>query len=293
VESFDDTNLASRGWYDFGNVQLSTSEHADGSTSSIEYHFPQGASTPASGRVLRRKIPETDSIYIRYYVKYSSNWEGSNRPYHPHEFLIMTNLEGDYAGPAYTHLTVYVEQNEGKPLMYIQDGKNIDETRVGQDLTNITESRAVAGCNGDSDGHGEGDCYQSLDVPDGSVHWNGKSFRADGIYFQDTPGPFYKNDWHLIEAYFRLNSIREGKGNADGEIRYWFDGTLLIGHSNVVLRTGQHPDMKFNQLMIAPYIGDGSPVSQTMWVDELTIATSKDAPAIDKKPSPPTNLRVE
>jgi hypothetical protein len=80
---------------------------------------------------------------------------------------------------------------------------------------------------------------------------------------------------------------------ADGEIQYWYDGTLLIGHSNVVLRTGQHPDMKFNQLMIAPYIGDGSPVSQTMWVDELTIGTSKDAPATDKKPSPPRNLKID
>jgi hypothetical protein len=66
TESFDDTSLASRGWYDFGNVQLSTSERIDGSTSSIEYHFNQGSSTPASGRVLRRKFPETDSIYIRY-----------------------------------------------------------------------------------------------------------------------------------------------------------------------------------------------------------------------------------
>lgn len=51
--------------------------------------------------------------------------------------------------------------------------------------------------------------------------------------------------------------------------------------------------MKFNQLMIAPYTGDGSPVSQTMWVDELTIATSKDAPAPDRKPSPPSDLRID
>jgi hypothetical protein len=40
-----------------------------------------------------------------------------------------------------------------------------------------------------------------------------------------------------------------------------------------MLRTGQYPDMKFNQFMIAPWIGDGSPVDQTFWVDDLTIAT--------------------
>jgi len=27
--------------------------------------------------------------------------------------------------------------------------------------------------------------------------------------------------------------------------------------------------------MIAPYIGDGSPVDQTMWVDDLTVAAER------------------
>jgi len=43
----------------------------------------------------------------------------------------------------------------------------------------------------------------------------------------------------------------------------------------VLLRTGAHPTMKFNQLLIGPYIGDGSPVDQSLWVDNLTVATSK------------------
>jgi hypothetical protein len=205
----------------------------------------------------------------------------------------MTNLEDDYAGPAYTHLTAYVEQNEGKPLLTIQDGKNVDGSKIGIDLTNVTEARALAGCNGDSDGYGAGDCYTSLDVPDGSVYWNGKVWRAGQIYFQDAAGPYYKNDWHLIEAYFKLNSIRNGKGIADGQIKYWFDGTLIINHENVMLRTGQHPNMKFNQLMIAPYIGDGSPVTQTFWVDNLTLSTSKGIPTGTNIPSPPSNLRIQ
>jgi hypothetical protein len=292
-ESFEDSNLTSRGWYDSAGVTLSTSEHISGSVRSIEYKFDQGVSTPVSGRILRKKFAETDSVYLGYYVKYSANWEGSNRPYHPHEFYVLTNLEDDYAGPAYTHLTAYVEQNEGKPLLSIQDGKNIDETRVGTNLKDITEARAIAGCNGDSDGYGIGDCYPSLDVPDGSVHWNGKAWRADQIYFKDAVGPYYKNDWHFIEVYFKLNSIQNGKGIADGQIKYWFDGTLIINHENVMLRTGQYPNMKFNQLIIAPYIGDGSPVPQTFWIDDLTIATSKSAPAPDKKPSPPAGLRID
>ena len=33
--------------------------------------------------------------------------------------------------------------------------------------------------------------------------------------------------------------------------------------------------MRLNQFLIAPYIGDGSPVAQTMWVDNLTVATDR------------------
>src|SRR6185436_3864566 len=38
-----------------------------------------------------------------------------------------------------------------------------------------------------------------------------------------------------------------------------------------VIRTGQHPTMMFVQFLVAPYIGDGSPVDQTMWVDDLLV----------------------
>jgi hypothetical protein len=31
--------------------------------------------------------------------------------------------------------------------------------------------------------------------------------------------------------------------------------------------------MQFDQLVIAPYIGDGSPISQGLWIDDLTVAT--------------------
>src|SRR4030095_9860153 len=45
--------------------------------------------------------------------------------------------------------------------------------------------------------------------------------------------------------------------------------------TNVIIRTGANPDMKWNQFLIAPYIGDGSPVDQSMWVDNLLVATSR------------------
>ena len=61
----------------------------------------------------------------------------------------------------------------------------------------------------------------------------------------------------------------------DGKIRYWYDGQILISSDNILFRTGAHPDMKFNQLLYGPYIGVGSPVDQTWWIDDLTIADGR------------------
>lgn len=268
-ESFEDTNFTARGWYDNTNLQLSSTEHIPGSTQSLEFHFDQGATQPTSGGAVRKKFTETDQIYVSYYVKYNANWEGSNQSYHPHEFMILTNLDGDWSNLASTHLTTYIEQNEGEPLLAIQDSLNIDPSNINTDLTSITENRGVAGCNGDSDGYGNGDCYSA------NGYKNGKYWRAGSIYFQDNPGSYYKNDWHFVEAFIKLNSITNTKANADGILQYWYDGQLIIDHSDVVLRTGQHPNMLFNQFIIGPYIGDGSPVAQTFWIDNLSLATGR------------------
>jgi hypothetical protein len=255
-----------------------------------------GSTKCVGGTPSRHLFQSTDSVYLSFYIKHSASWVGSGKPYHPHMFHFLTNLDPAYAGPAYTHLTAYVEELGGFPQLVVQDGKNIDETRVGVDLTNITENRAVAGCNGDSDGHGSGECYQS-----GSVHWNGKKWRPNQTYFDNIPGsPRYKGDWHLVEAYFKLNTIVNGKGMKDGVLRYWYDGSVVLDLTNVVLRTGAHPTMQFNQFLVAPYIGDGSPVDQTFWIDNLMIATARPANPPPPPgggggttaPSAPSNLRI-
>jgi hypothetical protein len=283
-ESFEDGNFASRGWYDNPRGTLSEIEHIPNSTKSFECRFLPGGQGCDGGPPGRHLFPETDSVYVSFWIKYSSNWTGSNKPYHPHMFYLLTNQNGQWDGLAWTRLTAYIEENEGIPLLSIQDGQNIDESSIGIDLTKITEKRAVAGCNGDSDGYGTGTCY-----PCSSVHCNGKGWKSDTIYFSETPGPYYKNDWHRIEAYFKLNSILNGKGVADGVLKYWFDGQLIISHENVVIRTGQYPNMKFNQFVLGPWIGDGSPVDQRFWIDNLLVATSQPD---NLPPAPPKNLRI-
>lgn len=295
-EDFEDTNFTARGWYDSTGGALSTAEFFAGARS-FECRFAPGATGCAGGSPARHLFTPSDAVYVSYYVKYSANYTGSNRQYHPHEFLILTNENGAYAGPAYTRLTAYIEQNEGIPLLALQDGQNIDVSRLNQDLTGVTEQRSTCGCNGvpAAEAASTVSCY-----PVSTMYWNGKDWRAGGtpnshagtVYFGDTPGPRYKNDWHRVEAYFRLNSIQNGQGAPDGVIRYWFDGALIIERTNVILRTAQHPNMQWNQFMIAPWIGDGSPVDQTMWVDNLSVETTR--PGADTiPPAAPTNLTVQ
>ena len=283
-EPFEDTNYSSRGWYDSSGGTLTTSENVDGSTKAFECRFLKGGQKCSGGTPGRVLFQETESVYVSYWIKHSTNWTGSNKPYRPHEFYLMTNQNGQWDGMAWTKLTAYIEDNEGKPLIAIQDGQNIDTAKIGQNLVLTTEKRAVAGCNGDSDGYGNGDCYDC----GGGDYCNGKFWRAGQVYFSDSTGPYYKGNWHLIEVLIRLNNIVNGKAVKDGMLKYWYDGQLIIDGNSVVLRTGQYPSMKFNQLVLSPYIGDGSPEDQTLWIDNLVITTERS----DSILYPPNNLRI-
>jgi hypothetical protein len=316
-ENFDDTSFASRGWYDSTGPALSTTNVYAG-PSAYECHFAVGGTSCTGGNIGRHALTPTNSIYIAYYIQYSANWVGSQETFHPHMFLFLSNLDGAYDGPAYNYLDAYIENiGDGKtagvwngtPHFSIQDGKNINTATVGSqtfnpngnpigdNLVGRTESRAVGGCNGDTDSYiGLSTCYSS--GGSGSPYWNGKTWVTPGSpTFSDTASvPNYKNNWHLVEAYFQLNSIVGGIGQSDGIIQYWFDGNLVMSHTNIAMRTGAHPTIQFNQMDLLPYIGDGSPVDQYMWLDSLTIATARPAipppPPGISAPLAPTNLHI-
>ncbi len=265
-ENFDDSDLISKGWYDDVNPVLSVNEHIENSVSSIEYTFLTGDTVPVGGTAMRHLFEETDSVYISFYIKYSKNWQGSKSYSGASGIALLTNKDTEWAGPGYNSFSVHVQQDSGKPIVYMNDAKNIDESNIDVDLTDITEYRAVAGCNGDCDGYGVGECYQGS-----TYHSNYKPFKKENTYFQDNPGKYYKNDWHFIEMYLKLNSISNNKGVADGIIKYWYDEELIMHYDHVMFRTAEHADMKINQIIMAPYIGT-SPVDQSYWIDNLTIA---------------------
>ena len=263
-EDFEDADWASRGWYDGPQIELSYEEKVRGESSCVWHWKKQGDILP-TGKGGRVRISPTESVTLSYYIKHSASWEWTGRGYHPHEFLFMTTEDSETKGPAHTHLTLYVEAIDGKPTLGIQDGENIDQSRIGQNLVGVTEKRAVAGGNGDSDGY-KGGYYKY-----GELYRNGKHWQPEEIYFTGQPGPRCQGNWHHVRAHFKLNSIVDGKGINDGVLQYWQDGELIMDYHDVVFRTGQHPEMKINQFLMLPYIGPGAKREQKIWIDNLKI----------------------
>ena len=52
-----------------------------------------------------------------------------------------------------------------------------------------------------------------------------------------------------------------------------------LGNSDVVLRSTDFPNMKFNQFLMAPYFGPGLlPHAQKLWIDELAVGAKRIGP---------------
>jgi hypothetical protein len=271
-ESFDDANLSARGWYDGYAPTISTTAHSG--TGSIQGDFAVGAQA-VSWSAKRHLFTPTPTVYVSYWVKYSTNWVGSGQPYHPHEFVILSDLDGDWDGPSNNYLTAYIEQNYnngGYPRLALQDGKNVNLSfgSPPNNLVGVTEDRSVSGCNGHTETSGV-DAWVCFNMP---PWYSAKEYHAASATFLPTSGTGYKANWNHVEAYYQMNSVVNGIGQTDGIVRYWFNGTLIIERTNVLMRTGVHPTLKFKQIILAPYIGDGSPAAQTVWYDDLIVATA-------------------
>lgn len=279
-EPFDDPDLAGRGWYDGPSGTIDPDNPHSGA-GAFACHFGQGDTQCSGGKPARHPVPETTSVWLSYWVRYSDNWVGSGKPYHPHEFHFVTNEDDDYVGPAASHLTTYIEDVGGVPRLALQDALNVDtacilrndDTFIGCDgdfdTYPFTEMRSAAACNGVLGALDGRDCFDA----GGGVWYSARYWDADVQAFGDA-APYDKTAWHRVEAYFQLNTVENGVGLVDGQIKYWLDGELLIDHDDILLRTGAHDTMAFDQFLMLPYIGDGSPVDQTFWVDDLRVATA-------------------
>ena len=243
-EHFDDSQLLQRAWYDGNKFNISDAQPYSGS-GCLEYAWKANTTVPTGSSGIRHLIEPTESVYVRFHIKLSANWGWSGRPYHPHLMHFMTTENGKYHGPAASHLTVYIEPQNGKLRLAAQDIQNKDAPH------GLTQGPLKGG-------------------------YNAQVFDSSEVLFND-------DKWHCVEAMFQLNSLnlQADKPNADGIVRGWFDGKLVIERTDVTLRSTDFPGMQFNQYLLTPYFGPGLlPHSQTLWIDELAVATGRISEAL-------------
>jgi len=263
-EGFDDTNITARSWFDGSTFNLDTAVKYAGA-GSVKWTWSTGGTGPATTYTLRRDFTATDTLYVSFYWRFSSDWVGSGQGYHPHIIYILSDFDDHWGGLAQNYLDTYIEVSSLTPRMIIQDGMNVSYSygALPNNLTATTENRDVAGCNGCLTGSDCGDsaaCY----AVGGGTYWNGREW--------DGTQNFSRNTWHKVEAYLKMNSISSGRAVADGIMWMKVDDNYVINKTNIVYRTNEHPTMKWNTFVLAPYIGDGSPQNQTMWMDELELS---------------------
>lgn len=259
-ESFDDDRLAQRGWYD-GTSFAITGAGAQEGAGCIAYHWKAGTTTPENSSAMRRQFPPTETVYVRFHIKLSPNWGWSGRTYHPHLMHFLTTENDRFHGPAASHLTLYIEPQDGRLRLAAQDIQNQDAPH------GLTQGPLRGGYN--------------------------------GTFFDSREKLFTDDQWHCVEALFRLNTLdrERDRPNADGIARAWFDGRLVVDRTDVILRSTDFPNMKFNQFLLAPYFGDGLlPHEQTLWIDELVVGDRRveasAARASRPEGGPPVRVRV-
>ncbi len=240
-ESFDDARLAQRAWYDGGPFRIVAGARAGNGC--IEYEWSDHSNKAQGSTAVRHLFEPTDEIFLRFYLKLSKGWGWSGRNYHPHLTHFLTTENMKWHGPAASHLTLYIEPVQGKLRLAAQDIQNKDAAH------GLTQGPLKGG-------------------------YNGMLYDSTEVLFQD-------DQWHCIEAHFKLNTLdlQRDRPNRDGIVRGWFDGKLVVDRTDVILRSTDFPAMKFNQFLLAPYFGPGLlPHAQKLWIDELVVGTQRIGP---------------
>jgi hypothetical protein len=287
-ESFENTSWSSRGWYDSATQGSIVAGGQSGNA--LQWSWTSGQTNPSNGGAIRNTFAATNEMYVSVYMKFDPTWRGSQQTYHPHIFLFPSTLDSEYSALADNYLNTYIEAVSDvgspytiRPALAVQDSLRVN-TSLGTPPNNITattENRSVNHCNGYLSGQDSGTSQICYSMGGGSWYsatvWKGSS----------TVIP--KDQWVKVDTHFRMNTISGGIAQPDGIMRQWIDGVLWLDKNNIVYRTNQDATKEWDKVVLAPYIGDGSPITQTMWIDELRIYDG--VPGGDTTPpSTPTSL---
>ncbi len=277
-EHFDDGNLTGRGWIDLPGGSISTEEHAPGSSSSFDCQFKIGQVSCVNGRPGRFVFDGVGAIYVAYWIKYSENFVASSDVY------FQTNLDPAIGVPGESHLFTSFSYEGARFVSKLADNANIDTTCLKLNPGTVvgcgggafetypfTEARSVNACNGIEGDPAEATC--AIDNQSSTGYLSRRGWQSAAPPFtSSSPGKPGKADWHFVEQYFALNDVAAGVGVRNGQIRVWVDGDAIIERTGILLRTGAHPDMLFNELLVAPWAPEGASNDQRLWIDELVLA---------------------
>lgn len=272
-EPFNDNNFASRDWFDTTTGTIDTVVFSpDSGNSSIRVNWNSSGQTPVVDPPKRKGFTATETVFVSMRVKFGTSgipWQGSGLGYHPHLFMILSDADDEWGGPSANYLNVYLEAgsviaNNSKPRILIQDNLRINTSNINVNLLGTATPHSVAGYNG----HQDQTSPTNVDTYfDGDYHnytqWDGGNVLLN-------------NTWHFLEFYAAMNSVSAGVPVADGILKLWVDSNLIINKTNVYLRTAQFATQKFKTFIFAPYIGDGSPITQAMWVDNLKVLDARE-----------------
>jgi hypothetical protein len=124
-EGFENADLTKRDWYDGTGSRIVGGSRAG--KGCIEYEWPDRDSKTIGSSTLRHLFEPTDEVFIRFYLKLSKGWGWTGRNYHPHLINILTTENAQWHGPAASHLTLYIEPQEGNLRLAAQDIQNKDK----------------------------------------------------------------------------------------------------------------------------------------------------------------------
>jgi len=119
----------------------------------------------------------------------------------------------------------------------------------------------------------------------------GKMGAVDRIGYRDQSFHISPDRWYCVETELKGNTI----GKNDGELRMWVDGGLKAEKTGLILRGDSNMRIQAieDDFKLTRYSDTGAAnASVTIWRDALVVSTKRIGCSWNKKPLPPSELRV-